>query len=163
MSKEAQVKQLEILRAEIETTFTDAWLFPTRGLVQGFLGNGPVMFVAERPSTASFNNKPAILLYSLLEKHGVSDAHLTDVIKTRGKGGQPYPEDMAPHRHIFDREVEIVKPSIMIALGQKVYDLLQFSFAGSGIKVKPVWHFSATRYGSAKADTFDQQIKEALA
>ncbi len=163
MTKEAKIQHLELLRNEIISTLTDTWLFPTLEPVQGFLGNGPVMFVGERPSTGSFNDKPARLLYSLLEKYGVADSHLTDVIKTREKVGQPYPEDMSPHWRIFNREIEIVEPRLIIAFGPKVYDLLQFSLAGSGVKLQVVRHYSSTRWGAERVIAFDEQIRQAVA
>jgi len=123
---------------------------------------GPVMLVAERPSTGHFGGPSDGLLYSLLEKYGAAEAHLTDVIKSRGKVGEPYPTDMSPHRHTFDRELEIVKPTLIVTFGQKVYDLLQFSFAGSGITIRPVWHYAYARRGADKAISFEMRIKDAL-
>lgn len=154
--------QLESLRNEIFSTISNPWLFPTRGQVKGFIGAGEVMFVGERPSTGGFGGAADHLLYTILEKHGAADAHLTDIIKTRGKVGEAYPKDMAPHRRIFDREIEIIRPQIIITFGQKVYDLLQFSLAGSGIKVRQVWHYSYTRRGGSKAVEFENQIRQAL-
>lgn len=40
------------------------------------------------------------------------------VINSRGRVGEPYPEDIAPHRPVFDREVETVRPRLIIAFGQ---------------------------------------------
>ena len=139
----AKRRKLEALRDEILSQLPEAWLFPTFGTVQGFLGTSPVMFVAERPSTAKgFGGPGKSLLYPLLEKTGTANGHLTDVIKTHGKVGQPYPEDIAMHRQFFDRVIEIVQPHLIIAFGQKVYDLLQFSLAGRGIKIRQIWHYS---------------------
>jgi uracil-DNA glycosylase family 4 len=154
---------LGTLREEIFSTISNPWLFPTRDSVKGFMGTGPVMFVGERPSTGNFGGTADRLLYSLLERYNAANAHLTDVIKSRGKVGEPYPEDIAPHRRIFDREIEIIKPRLIITFGQKVYDLLQFSLAGSGIKVRQVWHYSYTRRGPDKAVTFEGQIQQVLA
>jgi len=33
---------------------------------------------------------------------------VTHLAKSRGKVGDPYPDDIQPHRRIFDREIEIV-------------------------------------------------------
>lgn len=101
-------RQLESLREEIISTIPKPWLFPTRGKVKGFMGAAPVMFVGERPSTRNFGVRADSLLYSLLEKHGVADAHLTDVIKTRGRVKDPYPDDIGLHRRVFDQEIQIV-------------------------------------------------------
>jgi uracil-DNA glycosylase len=158
----SKVRSLVILQDEILSSVPDPWLFPTRGSVKGFLGTSAVMLVAERPSTGSFGGPADYLLYSLLEKYGVADAHLTDVIKSRGKVGDPYPVDMSAHRRVFDREIEILKPRLVLAFGKKVYDLLQFSLAGSGISVRAIWHYSYARRGAAKAAAFEQQFKQVL-
>jgi len=156
-------RKLEALRDEILSRLPEAWLFPTVGNVQGFLGTSPVMFVAERPSTAKgFSGPGKSLLYPLLEKTGTTNAHLTDVIKTHGHVGQPYPEEIAVHRHFFDCEIKIVRPRLIIAFGQKVYDLLQFSLAGRGIKIRQVWHYSYAGRWPNKRAAFKTQLREAL-
>jgi len=154
-------RKLEALRKEILSTIPNAWLFPTKGKVQGFMGTSPVVFVAERPATGSFRG-PGDRLYALLEKSGAANSHLTDVIKSRGKVGQPYPEDISPHRQIFDREMKIVRPHLIVAFGQKVYDLLQFSLAGSGVKIRQVWHYSYAARWHGRGAAFEKQIQEAL-
>lgn len=155
-------KQLEQLAVEVRDTIPDHWFFPSRGTVQGFMGTGPVMVVGERPSTGNFGGPADHLLYQVLEEFGAAESHLTDVIKSRGKVGEPYPDDMSAHRRIFDREIEIVRPGRIIAFGQKVYDLLQFSLAGSGIKITQVWHYSYTRRGQDKVAGFQDQMRRAL-
>ena len=95
MNSDSKVRLLEKLRDEIVAAIPDPWLFPERGKVKGFLGPGPLMFVAERPSTGHFGGPSGDLLYSLLEKYGAADAHLTDVINSRGKVDEPYPSDMS--------------------------------------------------------------------
>ena len=158
----SKVELLEALRAEILSSVPDPWLFPARGLVKGFLGTGPVVLAAERPSTGNFGGPSDHLLYSLLDKYGVAEAHLTDVIKSRGRVGDPYPKNISAHRKIFDREIEIVKPQLVVAFGQKVYVLLQFYLAGSGISVRAIWHYSYTRRGADKAAGFETQLGQAL-
>jgi len=162
MGSHSKTENLEKLRDEILASIPDAWLFPERGRVKGFLGPGPVMLVAERPSTGHFGGPSDYLLYTLLEKYDAADAHLTDVIKCRGRVGDSYPNDIGPHRLIFDRELEIVQPTLIVAFGQKVYDLLQFSLAGLGIPIRTVWHYAYARRGEAKANAFEQQMKNAL-
>jgi uracil-DNA glycosylase len=161
MSKTQQREELADLQREILATIPNPWLFPSRGKVQGFLGVGVVMFVAERPSTGSFGGTADHLLYSLLEKYGAADGHLTDVIKTRGRVGDPYPEDISSHRRVFDREVEIVKPRLIVAFGPKVHDLLLFTLAGT-IPIHCVWHYSYTRRGPDKVAAFEEQIRKVL-
>jgi uracil-DNA glycosylase len=157
-----QIRKLEALRDEIISRLPAASLFPSIGKVRGFLGTSPVMFVAERPSTAGeFSGPGKSLLYPVLEETGCGNAHLTDLIKTRGRVAEPYPEDIATHRDFFDREIEIVCPRLIVAFGQKVYDLLQFALAGRGIKVHQVWHYSyAARWG--KQATFKAQLRDVV-
>jgi len=156
-----QTKQLHLLRDEIAKSVHRPWLFPTRGAVQGFMGTDPIMFVGERPSTGSFKG-PAILLYTLLEDLGMSNSHLTDVIKSRGKVGEPFPSDISIHRRIFDREIDILRPRRIVAFGQKVYDLLQFALAGSDIVLRQVWHYSYLRRRPDRKDEFARQLKSSI-
>jgi len=93
-----KIQALEKLQKEIVADIPDPWLFPEHGRVKGFLGPGPLMIVAERPSTGKFCGPSDCLLYFLLEKYGATDAHLTDVIKSRGKVDEPYPADIRPWR-----------------------------------------------------------------
>jgi hypothetical protein len=106
---DSAVQKLQALREEILATIPTPWLYPEVGNVQGFMGVGSVMFVAERPSTGSFPSRADRLLYGLLEKYGMEEIHLTDVIKSRGRVRAPCP-DMTLHRRVFDREIEIVQP-----------------------------------------------------
>ncbi|OFX10250.1 MAG: hypothetical protein A2516_08465 [Alphaproteobacteria bacterium RIFOXYD12_FULL_60_8] len=168
--KALQRRQLERLKLEIEATIPNPWFFPTGDIfnnklpgngVQGFLGTGPLMVVGERPSTGKFSGPTDFLLYRVLAKFGAANCHLTDVIKSRGKVNEPYPDKIGPHRRVFDKELEIVKPHKIIALGQKVHDLLLFSLAGSGIKITQVWHYAyAGRWG--KIDEFEAKMRAAI-
>jgi len=161
MHSNSKTRLLEKLRDEIRVSIADPWLFPKHGNIKGFLGTGPAMLVAERPSTGRVGWPPR-LLYSLLEKFNAGAAHLTDIIKSRGKVGEPYPADVGPHRRIFDRELEIVQPTLIVTFGQKVYDLLRFTLAGSGITIRHVWHYSYARRGADKAITFEKQLRDVL-
>ncbi len=122
-----------------------------------------MIIVAERPTRAKgFSGAAKSLLYPLLEETGNANAHLTDVVKTRGKIGEPYPEDIGEHRRFFDREIEIVQPRLIVAFGKKVHNLLQFYLAGHGIRIRQVWHYSyATRWPGKRAE-FKKQVQEAV-
>lgn len=153
---------LQRLKQKIDAIIPDAWVFPTQGNVHGFLGTGPIMFVAERPATGKSGGPAFRLLYNLLEKLGVGNSHLTDIIKSRGKVGEPYPKEMGPHKRIFDLEMRIIRPRIIITFGQKVYDLLQFTLAGADINIRRVYHYAYTRRGAEKAAMFEKQLREAV-
>lgn len=144
-------EQLEKLKEEIKKAIPDYWLFPLgeeflRGgpgsKVRGFLGAAPIIFVGERPSTGKFPTHADRLLYRLLEKFGIPDAHLTDIIKSRAKVTDEYPADLNPHRLIFSREIEIVRPKKIIAMGGKAYRALQFGFSNLGVKIVQTLHYA---------------------
>lgn len=155
--------KLRRLQAEIEARIANAWLFPQIGNVKGFTGAGPIMIVAERPSsTNGFGNRRADrLLYSLLKKYGAADAHITDVIKSRGRVVDPYPADISADRYFFDRELEIVRPTRIVAMGKKVHDLLQFALARTGIPIRQVWHYAYPARYSLDLE-FEEQMRQAL-
>jgi uracil-DNA glycosylase family 4 len=155
-------EELKVLRAEIEEKVEHPWFFPQEGRVNGFLGTDPIFLVGERPATGKSLNSSGKFLYRLLEKYNAYNIHITDVIKSSGKVRDPYPSDISFHKSIFEREIEIISPTLMIALGQTVYNLLLFSFANSGIEIKRIWHFSYTRYGKDKEFRFENQLRESL-
>lgn len=161
--KSTKRQKLEELRKEIVRRWPRAFLFPARDGVQGFLGASSVMFVAERPSTAKeeLSGSAKSLLYPFLEEIGAGDGHLTDAIKTPAKVGEPDPEDIAHHWRFLDREIEIVRPRLIVAFGQRVYHWLQFPAAVRGIEIQRVRHYShAGRWG--KGDAWKAELRKVL-
>lgn len=70
-------------------TLPDAWTFPAeRSGVSGFAGLAPVFVIAEQPLGSRWPPRDAgrRLLYDSLSACGADQAHITDIIKTRGKG-----------------------------------------------------------------------------
>ena len=165
MTTDPRDKRLMQLKKKIEATIPNAWLFPvdsTLPSVRGFLGRGPIMCVAERPSTGTFPDRSVRRLYSLLDELGIADSHLTDAIKSRGKVGEPYPDDMRLHKEVFDEEIDIVRPRCIIAFGQKVFDLLQFTLADSGIQVYRAHHYAYARRGARAATAFEKTFRDVI-
>ena len=161
MNAISKIRLLHKLRDEVYSDIPDPWVFPEKGAVKGFMGPGPLMIVAERPSTGPISGYPG-LLYSLLERYDAGSAHLTDLIKSRAKVRDPYPADIGPHRRIFDRELTIIQPRVIIALGSKVYDLLQFFLADRDITIRRVRHYAHARWGAANKRAFTKQLRGAL-
>ena len=167
MKCDPKVRRLLELKKRIEMSIPEAWLFPVDPQVpsvRGFLGAGSIMCVAERPSTGKAFPDPSVrLLYNLLEELEIGDSHLTDVIKSRGKVGDPYPEEMRLHKEVFDQEIDIIRPRCIVTFGQKVFDLLQFTLAGSGIAVYRAHHYSYGRRGARGRAAFENTFREAVA
>lgn len=152
---------LERLKAEMESELdADLFFFPTRWGVDGFQGTGDVWFVAEKPSTGGFPSRHDRLLYDTLKANGFEHAHLTDVSKEIGPGA----EDITPaerQRNIpfFERELEILEPTLVVALGEKAENELEWMDATDDVETTRVNHYSwAGRWG--KEETFERQIRE---
>ena len=63
-------------------------------------------------------------------KQGQASAHLTDLIKVRATANDVpllfyNPRVSVRHRRYFKHEVDIVRPRVMVALGQQVVDVLR--------------------------------------
>jgi len=100
---------LHQLQQRIVVELKNAWSFPQRRVVSGFLGTGPVVIVGWRPSFSPFPDDGANrLFYDILTEFGLENAHLTNVVKSRGRKGEPDPVEFASHEEIFWRELEIV-------------------------------------------------------
>src|SRR5882672_9334278 len=98
------------------------WRFPTEAQIQGFLGTAPLFIVGDQPSTSdwAYSNPNRRALYDSLMGLGVPNAHITDLYKKRGKAGglrQRLPEDFNEHIKIFRRELQILQPTRIVALG----------------------------------------------
>ncbi len=142
------------------------WTFPGQGAVMGFFGVRGLMMVGDQPSTAPWpeTHPSRILLYETLVKLGVPDAHLTDVIKRRGtrsESRKALPEDFRLHIEILRREIEIVRPDRIVALGRLAEQLLLEHVPEVRKDVRWAWHFAyGTRPG--KADGFEASLRAAI-
>jgi len=156
---------------DIEADHPDWWFFPQEQLVQGFHGNGKIFIVGDQPSTDPWEQEHPHrrAFYDLLAEEKAGDSHLTDLYKRRGwarelkKGLPRLPRDFNEHRKTFLREVELLRPSTILALGVDAYHLLQMyvpELRNSGIILKRVWHFGTVRHG--KRLTFQRILKEAI-
>jgi len=61
--------------------------------------------------------------------NGFANAHLTDILKVKatGKGTQPLLRDaelMAAHRSYLLREVRILRPRLVVGMGERAYEIL---------------------------------------
>ena len=144
----------------------DAWLFPPRGQVSGFLGTSDIVIVGWRPSPSSFPDEGANkLFYEILKDEGLENAHLTNVVKCRGSKGDPDPEDFPQQIRFFWRELEILSLHGVVPLGD-AYDRVAALLLTKG--VKPLYrlgHYAAMNYEpvQVKEKAFRLQAKELAA
>jgi uracil-DNA glycosylase len=138
--------RLESLAREIHT-FEDPWLFPQEHPVSGFFGMGPVMIIGDQPSTSPWSkaNPGRRLFYGTLLQLGLEDSHITDVYKNRGKSGELeryVPADLQEHIEILKREIDIVRPKQIAALGRRAETLLHRHLPDLSPKAIYIQHFS---------------------
>jgi hypothetical protein len=146
---------------------TDWWFFPgeEKTKVQGFLGTGKIFIVGVRPSNSSWdeNHEHRRAFYDLLAAEGAQDCHLTDFYKRRAPAGAspkqiPSEEDFDEHLKVFHEEVELLRPSKILAMGV-ASDLLKMHIKLS-IKITKVMHFGAVYYG--KRVEFEARLRSAI-
>jgi hypothetical protein len=153
--------------ASIIDSHPDWWRFPTEGLVQGFLGDDPLFIVGDQPSTSSWNeshpNRRAF--YDTLPRVGAARAHLTDLYKRRGRAGElgaEIPPDFEEHLAFFRRELEILQPKRVVALGNAAYGLLIRFIPELRGMLSRMWHFSYV-VRARRVPEYEANIQNALA
>lgn len=144
----------------------DWWRFPEDPPVRGFFGTARLFFVGDQPSTSQWSpthqNRRAF--YGLLTKLGITNAHLTDLYKRRGPASTlkyGMPSDFPEHLALFRDEMEIIRPTRIIALGKDAYDLLWINLPEIRLRLHQIWHFAyAVRYG--RISQWERQLKAVL-
>lgn len=115
-----KVKDLEGIKKKSEKGL--AFFYPEYNGAKGFLGNKDVCFISSRPSMNEFPPKSIkessqvknlIKFLGLLKDYRFTNAHLTDIIKTRSDAGfkiSDLPEEeLTLNLEILKRELEILK------------------------------------------------------
>lgn len=151
----------------------DGWTFPAEeNGVSGFAGLAPVFIIAEHPSFSEWppENKGRRLLYDSLMACGAGEAHLTDIVKSRGKGHEwkkwP-PERLRPHIDFLRREMDELKPKNLVLLGNDAQKLFSAHFANEAASAKMVPHFGRLQYLPQQdrgrwCEVFGEQLLTAL-
>jgi hypothetical protein len=146
---------IALWRREIEPKESDPkvdpkerwWTFPPQAPIMGFFGVRPLIVIGDQPSTNPWPRYHASrrLLYETLIKLGVPDAHLTDVIKKRGKGSESckgLPSDFSVRLALLRREIDIIQPCRIVALGDCAEQLLRDHLRDLKDKVRRANHFA---------------------
>lgn len=120
------------------------WFFPPSENtgVKGFLGTGKTVIVCERPSTRGNIPNPADLsFYELLNKCGFEDAHMTDLVKCRGIAGQISAKELENCLPYLKEEIRILKPELIIAVGNRAYEVLTHELDLGSIRLEKITHY----------------------
>lgn len=147
--------------------------------VKGFWGTGEksssedvVMIIAERPSVGRGRipkefDKRLAWFYELLEKTELDNSHLTDFIKTRAKVGYDwkrprrlefYEKEFDQHLPFLSSEINIVRPTKIIAIGEKTY--LWIAICKSFLRLKDIRLVWAPHYANRfkKKEEFEKEF-----
>jgi uracil-DNA glycosylase len=127
-----QLEKLLQLKSKIKSVFPEgqhkgqSWFFdPLPNLpVLGYEGTGSIMFVAERPTLGNPRfERLRERFYKRLIEFSLEGSHVTDFVKTRDE--QPASKaEIQIHAPYFWEEVDIIRPTVVVALGWRVFDTL---------------------------------------
>ena len=142
------------------------WLFPSQDPIQGFMGTDSIFIVGDQPSKDKWgpehpNRK---IFYETLQKIALPNVHLTDLYKKRGDCSAlkwKLPEDFSDHLNLFRREIEILKPTLIVALGELAQRLLIQNLTEWKPAIPRIWHFShVVRAG--KESEYETNMREII-
>ena len=99
--------------------------------VKGFSGTQDIILLGLNPSSGTFPSFEDKLLYKLLREKGIENIHVSDFVKVRAKNKEVTKKLfdneflMKKQAEFFQREIEILKPKIIIPMGKKCKTLLK--------------------------------------
>ena len=150
--EQEKINKLKELRNEIENEFgkDKVWFFPETDLCKGFYGTQNIIFLCLNPSKSNipFDKKPTDLnFYSKLNELGFENAHITDLIKTKvsNKEAEKYLTDfnfMIRELKFLKKEIEIIKPKLIISLGKSKKELYENCLKDYNIPIINIKHYS---------------------
>ena len=152
--------------AAVINAHPDWWQFPGQNAVRGFLGADPILIVGDQPSTSPWDESHPNrrVFYGLLAKIGAGNVHITDLYKRRGRSGalrKGLPADFQEHLAFFRREVTILHPTRVVALGHHAFQLLHEHVPELRPILRRMWHFAyVVRYG--KVAEYEANMRSAI-
>jgi len=146
---------------------SDWWFFPEEEetKVQGFLGTGRIFIVGDQPSRDdwSFKHPHRRAFYQVLQEENACDCHLTDFYKRRGYRSELKNGfdgvihcDSLKHIEIFHEEVELLRPSAILAMGRIAERLLSTYTKYSH---QYIVHFGVISHAENERDRIAQRLK----
>lgn len=146
-----------------------AWTFPAEESgVSGFAGLAHIFVVGEQPSFNPWppKDKGRRLLYDSLVACGAAQAHLADIVKSRGKKQEWQgwsPELLRPHIDLLRRELKELQPQRLIFLGDNAQRLFFAHFPKCSLPARTVPHFGALQWvRSENRTSWCQSFREKL-
>ena len=131
-SMNSKTELLKQVRDEVVTLVSSPlYAYRTENKFFPVIGEGShdarIMFIGEAPGENEaktgrpFVGRAGKLLDKLLEGVGIAraDVYITNIVKDRPPGNRdPFPEEIALYAPFLDRQIEIIKPTIVATLGR---------------------------------------------
>lgn len=133
---------------EMDTQFKTAWFYPEYNGVKGYKGTSRLIISGINPSYGQFPGKPVRFFYECLNKYGLHNVHITDIIKSRlsnrqlfelKKNEELYNEVLGKNIKWMKREMRILDSNLdvkMIGIGKDAHNILRSYFKDN---VADVW------------------------
>ena len=130
-----------------------------------------VMFVAERPTVPRnkdgwspkdnfYVSKSDFRFVELLNKYGFGGSYITDVVKSTDISARPSKADVEKYMPILRKELQLLQPKFIVALGDSAFISLTENI--DGYQIKKIWHPAyVQRYN--RWTEYEKQIKSLLA
>jgi len=117
-----------------------------------------IVFVAENPSEGTLPGN-LVIFKKYLDDNELSGAFITDLIKEKSldknqvkKIEKDFWEKCDNHRKFFFKEIKIVEPCLIVAIGNKVERVLRDSRFDRKIPVEKIRHYSRTNHTELKKE-----------
>lgn len=127
----------------------NVWFYPKYDGIKAFYGTKDIILLGLNPSSGKFPSKRDKYFYSLLKEKEFDNIHLTDLIKIRAKNKDVtalLSDKVLIKKQIdfFLNELLIIRPKIIITIGNQCYNLLKQYIPDISLKSKifKIKHYS---------------------
>jgi hypothetical protein len=145
----------------------NAWRYPSKWEVAGYLGTGPIAIISFQPSgDVQFESPQARSFYTRLKENDLADAHIMDVLSSE-LGVDPHKE-----KQFFLEQLGVVDPAALLVMGNKRRNWSQpMPWVERYLEGQPfrctihsIYHYTklAPRWGASWAARWDNRLREVL-
>lgn len=172
---------LEGIRKKVESCRKcDLWLTAKRAVPGEGPSDSPLMIIGEAPGATEekmgrpFVGRAGRILRDALERHGIKEAYITNVVKHRPpRNRRPNSQEVAACSKFLQQEMYTIRPRVILALGRtaaeyfgiksKLSEVSGKPFEINGIKVIPCYHPAAVLRNPKLANSFNLAMEAARA
>ena len=142
-----RLKDLKIINEEVKETANGKRFYYGR-----FIPHTRFMFIAEMPSIPkdcdpydNFNSESSKTdkkIFSVLNENSFGGSYITDIVKISNIVRRPTDEELLTWRPLLKREIDIIRPDVIIAVGGSAYKILHKhkDFLGINVPIEEIYH-----------------------